>query len=290
MSLIPADLLTDLDVLALDVRATSDYGTGNATLSEKRRVAVTDWLRPRVEQAGYPAHRHMTRRAPDAAWQLTGGAYTDRISALGDYTSDDLDLNDVFVTVGTDALYVGSREPFRGLYVALVDSLNTVASVASVTYWNGAWTAPASLIDGTIATSGKSFSGSGRITWSLPDDWHVRPVNNSPAYWARLTVSARPTDETRVGQVLPLSRSRLTYPAACYTLGLLYQEGIGNQRGDYAAKADRFFAEADRALAVALPLAQDEFDVDATGAVDRLEVNSLARVSYHGSLYSWERG
>lgn len=285
---VPADLLTDLDVLALDNRATSDYGIANATLSEKRRVAVTDWLRPRIEQVGYRAHRHLARRAPDAGWQLTGGVYTDRIGEFGDDTTNDVDLHDVFVTPGTDALYIGSREPFRGVYVAMIDSLNTAASVASLTYWNGAWTAPSSVVDGTIQASGKSFSGSGRITWSLPDDWHTRQINNSPAYWVRLTVSARPTDETRVGQVLPLSRSRLTYPAALYALGLLYQEGIGNQRGDYAAKADRFFAEAERALAIALPLISDEFDVDASGALERLEVNSIARSTQN--LFTWERG
>ena len=289
MSLIAADLVTDLDVLALDVRALSDFGTGNATLSDKRRVAVTDWLAPRLEQAGYQAYRHLARRTPDAAWGYTASAYTDRAGVLGDATIDDVNVNSLFITAGSDALYVGSRQPFRGLYVGMADAVNTTASVSSLSYWNGAWSAVTSVVDGTVLSAGKTLSGSGRITWSQPDDWFQRAVNNSPAYWARMQVSVRPSTGAAVGQVLPLARSRLTLPAALYTLHLLYAEGIAGTRGDWADKADRYEKKADTALTLALPLIGDEFDVDDTGAVDRVEVNSLP-VTRWSDVFAFERG
>jgi hypothetical protein len=210
------------------------------------------------------------------------------VTALSDATSDDLDLNDVFVTAGSDALYLGSRDPFRGVFLAMADSVNVTSSVLSMAYWNGAWTAPSSVVDGTIQTVGRSLSGAGRVVWSQPDDWFRRPLNNSPAYWARLTVTVRPSDETRVGQILPLARSRLTYPTALFTLGLIYAEGWANTRGDWQTKASDYLTRAEAMLDRVLPLVADEFDIDASGATDRLEVNSVTRTLHTG--FSWERG
>lgn len=289
MSLVPADLVTDLDVLALDARALTDFGTANATLTEKRRVAVSDWLKPRLEAFGYPAHRHMTRRAPDVAFRQISSVLGDVASIVSDATPDDLDLSAIFVGPAANALYLGAREPFRGLFIGMQETVNAVAAVASITYWNGgAWAAPSSLVDGTLIAAGKSFSGGGRISWALPDTWAPRLFGNTVAYFARVTVSNTLTTGATVGQILPLARSRLTYPAALHTLGRLYLEGWASSRGDWQEKGDRYLLDAEKELSMVLPLVGDEFDIDVSGAVDATEVNSVTAA--RGDPFTWERG
>ena len=87
-------------------------------------------------------------------------------------------------------------------------------------------------------------------------------------------------------QLLDVAPSRLTLPAAQYTLGLLYQESCGSNRGQWAEKAAAMFKAAEETLAVVLPLLADEFDVDADGAVSPTEVSSVNP----GSFATWERG
>lgn len=289
--MIPADLITDLDLLALDVQAESEFG--RSPLHEKRRIAVTQWLRPRLESQGLPPQLHMTRRAPEAAWSLTAGIVTDRRPTLGNRVDEDLDLNAVLVTPGSDALYVGMQAPFRGLFVVLTDTVNANACAASITYWNGHWAALSSLVDGTQAVAGKSFSGGGRITWGLPDDWIMRPIGTSDvsshAYYVRIQVNSPLSGATLVSQLLPLAFSRLTNPAALHALGLLYRESMGSNRGSeaYQRKAEMFLEAADRELELVLPMVQDEFDIDRSGAVETTEAQSVMNID---QLTTWERG
>jgi hypothetical protein len=74
----------------------------------------------------------------------------------------------------------------------------------------------------------------------------------------------------------------------CYTLGLLYQESYGANRGLWQEKATAMFAAADGALAVALPLLADEFDTNADEQVDRTDVSSVLPDTQY--LTTWERG
>lgn len=281
----PADLLSDLDLLALDRLCLTDFGVSD--LTDKRRAAL-DWLAPRVEQAGYKLYQHATRRAPEAVFGDTGTAFVDYTAAALDSTDSDLPLSSILAVPSSAALYVGAREPFKGVYIGVVDAINANDSTLEVSVWNGHWTTVTSLVDGTQATTDQSYSGGGLVSWQHPDTWARRSVNNSLLYWAKLTVSSSLTAGTAAAQLAPVVASRLTLPAAYYTLGLLYQESYGSNRGQWLEKADKMFAAADAALAVALPLIADEFDVSDDDIVEAAEVSSAsANTSY---LTTWERG
>lgn len=280
----PSDLLTDLDLLALDRLCLTDFGV--SALTDKRAVAA-EWIRQRVEQAGYRPHQHAIRHAADAVVGFTGSTYTDYTAAAADTTDLDLPLSSILSTPASCALYVGFREPFKGVWVGMVDALNSQSAVASLTVWTGAWTGVTSLTDGTIATSGKSFSKGGLVTCQQPDAWSRRTLNNSLLYWARVQVSASLTAATAAAQLTPILPSRLTLPAAHYALGLLYQESYGAQRGAWSEKATSMFEQAKAALDVALPLIADEFDVDDSDAITRPEVSSVTAAL---GPTIWERG
>ena len=289
MSLIAADLVTDIDLLALDVRAGTDFG--GSSLTSKRQYAVTDWLRGHLDAYGYPSNLHQSRKDPEKVWTLVSSVFADVTGAASSRDDGDIAVSSVFHGPATNALYVMSPEPYRGVFVGMTEAVNAIAAVSSVTYWNGgAWAAPTSLVDGTLITTGKSYSGGGRVVWTLPDDWAVRGVNGQFGYWTRWTCSNTLTAATAISQLLPLSRSRLTYPTARYALGLLYQEGIGNSRGQWQEKADLYLKLASEDLHRVLPLIADEFDVDESGGVSDTEVNSLTASQDRSNLFTWERG
>lgn len=281
MSLIPSDLVTDLDLLALDSSVLEDFGKTSLKLAEKRNVAVIDWLRPRLEAAGLPAAKHLTKRKPVAAYGYTSGAYTDLVEALSDQT--DTHLSSVLAGVG-DGVYIGMTEPYRGLFVGMTDTPNINQASASLTYWNGAWTTPSSVADGTVAGS-LTLGRAGRMVWGLPDDWIPRAVNGSALlYWMRLQVNSLHA-ATLIQQMLPMARSRLTNPTAQYALHLVYREGIGGDRGNWKEKAELFLAAAQQGLELVLPMVRDEFDITNDGVVDTLEVNSITQ-----DPFTFERG
>lgn len=269
------DIVAELDVRALDVapfdpmRVFGDEAL--AAVADKRRLAVQDFIQPALEGHGYNVARHMTRRAPEVAWGYTASAYTTETTTLSDKTVDDLDLNAVLVTPGTDALYLASTKPFRGVWLGMLDSVNTTASVSSMTYWDGGrWAGFESYDDQTIVTAGKALSGGGLVQWLLPGNWSPRPVPSTATtwlFWVRLQTSARPSAATTLTQALPIRRSRLTLPAAYQTLALLYDEAWGASRGDWKEKAAIYFKRADDALQLVIGLMADEFDTDESGAV-----------------------
>src|SRR5574343_1064977 len=105
----PSDILTDLDLLAVDRLALTDFGV--SALTDKRAVAV-DWLAQRVEQAGYKLWQHAIRKTPDAVFGYNGSAYSDYTTAASDTTDGDVPLATIFAVPTTAVLYVGSRDPF----------------------------------------------------------------------------------------------------------------------------------------------------------------------------------
>ena len=285
--MITEDLCTEIDLLACDAGAASDFG--ESPLIEKIRLAVRDWLEPRLLQHGLGPERHRTRRQPTACWTYTGGAWTDATKDAGG-DGDGILPATVFATPGTDAIYVGLDRPFRGVFAGLVDSVNTLGIAASLTYWNGEWsTLGSSLVNGTAVNGSASvpFARGGRITWPEPDDWLRRSVHESDAlFWVRLQVNSTPS-ACHLEQLLPITRSRLTYPVALHALSLLYREGVGGSRGDWAAKATAFSNAAGQAFDLVIGLAGDEFDVDDDGAVAATEVNSVASTV---ERWTFERG
>lgn len=276
------DLVTELDVLQNDVRSGEDFA--GASLTDKLRLAVEEFLEPRLIAHGYIVGQHRTRRPPTAAWTSIGGAWADVTANAGD-GADDLALHTVLAAPVTSALYLGLDRPFRGLFAAMTDTVNANAIAASITYWNGAWTTlGSSLVNGTVVT-GTPFARAGRLTWPTPTDWITRAVNSSdPLYWVRIQANSAPT-ACLIHQLLPITRSRLTQPVALHALALLYREAIATGRGDWKEKAEAFEKAAEAQLQLVINLVADEFDVDEDGAAEPTEVNSISR-----EPWTWERG
>lgn len=268
MSWAPNDLVTDADLAAYEAKILSAFGVSD--WAEKRRRAFDDWLGPILRGHGYELARLKTRFEPDAVLGYTASAYTDKTAAARDSTVDDLNLATVFATVGTDALYIGSALPFRGLSVRLLEAVSSVTGALTVSYWNDGWTALA-VSDGTAKTTGKTLSGGGSVTWALPSDWVPRKVNDvGPYYWAKVTISATPTG-AKAAQVGVIRRSVLCAPATLRTLLLIMREAPTGGGGPWTEKAGWYESEADAALQRALPLLGGEFDTDASDQVSETE-------------------
>ncbi len=272
------DLLSELDVLALDSMALDDFGLdATAILTDKRRLSV-EWVRRSLEREGLDPNKHITRHAPAKAFSHNGAAYTDVTGELGSLDGA-LDLASVFATPSTDSLFLAHSEPFAALYVGMLDEVNTLSSecVNSVTYWNGGkWAGVNSVADGTVVSASGAFSGGGRISWQLPVDIQRRPLNQSDyLYWVRLRVSLTPTAATNVLQILPVRRSRLTLPAAYHALALLYDDGDQRRRGEWVEKVERYQRKASELLTDAMAHARDEFDIDKSESVTAGEGNSV---------------
>jgi hypothetical protein len=283
----PTDLVTDDDLLAYEATILSQFGQDSWLA--KRTRALEDWLFPVLRGAGFDPHRLRTRFDADAVVGFTGAAYSDLTAASQSATADDVDLAAVFATPATDALYVGSAAPFRGLSLALLDAVSSVAGELAVTYWAGSWkTLPR--YDGTVATSGKTLSGGGSIVWDAPHDWATRTLSTFPArYWVKVTVSATPTG-AKARQVAVVRASSLRAPLVFRTLELIMREAPTSSDGPWRDKAEYYAAQADQALQRALPLVGGEFDTDASDQVSEAEAAQTSAEASGTGGWHLERG
>jgi len=264
MSWHPNDLVTDADLR--DYEAAVVEGFGQTTWQGKRTKALEDWLFPILKSRGFNPHKLRTRYDVDAAFAYTASAYTDRTGVLQDSTTDDLNLATLFATPASDALYIGSSQPFLGMFWRLLDTVSTAAGVMSVSYWNGNWEL-LTIDDKTIQTAGKTLSSGGSVTWLLPVDWMTRVVNGSAAlYWAKVVLSATPTSAL-ASQLSVIRASSLRAPAAFRTLQLIMAEAPTGAEGPWREKAEFYKQEADDALSRALQIVGGEFDTDASDTV-----------------------
>ena len=123
-----------------------------------------------------------------------GVAYTDYSAVVIDNnvaTFAVLSALDTFAN--GDWIVIGGPVPFCGAAIDMTANVNVNASVLSAEYWNGAaWVALTNLTDGTIAVAGRTHSGDGQITWTMPAAglWATGLLGAITAYWVRLTVSA----------------------------------------------------------------------------------------------------
>ena len=282
MSWHPADLVSDVDLTDYESTILTQFNVTNWT--GMRTKALEDWLFPILKGRNFDPFKLRTRAELDKAFGFTAAAYTDVTGATKDTTADDLNLAAIFATPASDALYLGSTQPFRGVFVRMLDTVSAVASVLSVTYWNGAW-ASLTIADGTAHTSGKTFSGGGSVTWTLPVDWATRIVNASDAlYWLKLTVSAVPTS-AKAGQIGVIRSSSLRAPATLRTLQLIFRAAPTSQDGPWMAKGDYYEKEADAALQRALAICGADFDTDASDLISPDEADQTpAEVSDGWSL------
>lgn len=287
-----ADVLDELDILALDSEVLTTFGNSpaivRANLEEKRRVAVEDWLYNGLVKRGMSPEKHSIRFAPDSVLAVTGGVYSDRTAAAGDNTNDTLTLATLLPSAPTDVLYIGASQPMTGLWATMVDSLNiNTLTGLQAAYWNGgAWASFNSLVDGTTHTTSIAFSGGGRVSWKMPLAWQPRPLNSQTSwrFWLRLTTSQPVSAATTLTHLLPIRRSRLTNPAALKTLALLYSESWGVQNGQWREKAEEYTKLADQALESATQ-SLVEFQTTEEQAVVVADVTPP-----DPSLLTWERG
>lgn len=278
----PNDLVSDVDLRDYEEAVLTSFGA--TSWQSKRTKALEDWLFPILKGRGLDPYKLSTRAELTLAYGYTGSAYTDVTGATRDTTADDLNLATVFATAGTDALYLGFTEPFRGLFVRMADAVGSAASVLSVAYWNGNWE-NLLVTDGTIQTAGKTLSGGGSINWLLPVDWMTRSVNGStPYYWVKVTVSATPTS-AKAGQVGVIRGSSLRAPATFRTLQLIFQEAPSKTDGPWREKAEFYKDEADAALQRALLICGGEFDTDASDLISTTETaQTLAEAGGDGTF------
>jgi hypothetical protein len=170
----------------------------------------------------------------------------------------------------------------------MLDSVSAVASVLSVAYWNDTWTALTSR-DGTAKTTGKTFSGGGAVTWTMPRTGSPRAVNSvGPLYWVKVTVSATPTG-AKAEQIGVIRRSVLCAPATFRTLQLIMQEAPTAGRA-VGREGDWYESEADAALQRALPLLGGEFDTDASDQVSPTEAAQTDEAKSRPRGFRLERG
>jgi hypothetical protein len=255
----PNDLVSDIDLR--DYEASILERFGQTSWLAKRTKALEDWLFPVLKGQGFNPHRLRTRRECQSVQGYTASTYSDLTSAASSTTEDDVALATVFATAGSDALYLGLDEPYKGLFFRLLDTVGSAASVLSVAYWNGQWEA-LQISDGTAKTAGKTFSGGGSVHWLLPMDWAVRKVNSvGPYYWTKVTVSATPTSATAT-QIGAIRGSVLRAPATFRTLELIFREAPTGAPGPWDEKADYYEKQADSALQRALAIAGGDFETD----------------------------
>jgi len=284
----PSDFVSDVDLVAYEADILTRFG--QVTWRDRIDRVLEDWLFPHLEVAGFPPERLKTRTEPAAVFGYTGSVYTSYTgAAVSTGTTLDLPLATVFATVGTDALYVGSAVPFRGIVVGLLDNVSAVVAGLTVAVWTGAWT-PQALSDAT-SNAGKAFAQGGSVTWAPPSTWTPRALNGTTAYWAKVTTSATPTAGTTAATLSCIGASRLRGPAALRTLALIFREAPSAQDGPWVAKADWYEKEADAALTRALPLLGGEFDTDASEVLSSTEqAQTAAEVTGAAGGWRLERG
>lgn len=286
MSWHPNDLVSDLDLR--DYEAGILSGFGQTTWQARRTKAIEDWLFPILKSRGFNPYRLRTRYEVDKALSFTSSVYADRTAVVQDGTDDDLNLATVFATAGSDLLYIGSDEPFRGLFVRMLDSVSTAAGAMTVSYYNGVWK-PLVILDGTIQTATKTLSGGGSVTWALPTDWMLRKVNSADSlYWVKVQVSATPTS-AKASQIGVIRSSALRAPLAFRTLELIFREAPTGADGPWREKAEFYHEEADQALSRALAICGGEFDSDANDLVSQTESEQTSEQVSRGP-FVLERG
>jgi len=220
-------LCTDADLGALEPEAIS--GAWKAvTWANQRAEAKRDlkiWLETDYPLVPGVADRIRDTYAPDVVLAYTAGLYTDVTDVAGDLEEEDLTLSGVFATAATDKLYLGFPGEADGLAVKMLDSFNAVASVLTVKYSGAAGWTTLTATNGTIATAGKTFSGSGRITWTVPTDWQRRTLHDDSAYfWIELTVSVALTAGTAITSILQIKPpDGLKRIVAYRALGYIYK-------------------------------------------------------------------
>lgn len=285
MSWQPNDLVSDADLLAYEQTILTQFGKDE--WQAKRTKALEDWLFPSLAIAGFDPYRLRTRYQPALVYGSTSSVFTDYTTASRTVGEANIPLATV-LAASSDALYIGAPWQFRGVSVRMFDSVSSAAATLTVEAWCDAWQALYATND-TSGTPGKPFSRGGAITWTVPENWVVRPVNSSdPFYWVRLRLSAAPTSAA-IGQVGVIRRSVVCGPAALRTLYYIFREARTVQDGPWEAKAEQYLLESEQAWQRIQPLLGREFDVDPVD--DQVSASEAVQTSAEvtGGGWMWDR-
>ncbi len=285
MSWHPSDLVSDSDLLAYEGTILTTFNKADWQL--RRLKVLEDWLWPQLRERGFAPERFRTRYLPDAVYTNTSSTFADATGAAQNATADDINLATV-LAASSDYLAIGSVKPFRGLSVRMFDNVSSVTATLTVELWQDAWTS-VSPFDDTQATTGKPFSRGGTISWAVPDDWVMRPLNSSdPLYWARLKLSSAPTG-AKLSQVTCIRRSVLCGPATFRTLASIFREAPVSHKSPWLEKAAYYEQEAQQAMSRALNLVGGEFESASSGddAIDETEEQQTTEEV--ASPFRWER-
>lgn len=287
MSWAPNDLVSDRDLVDYEASILTQFGQVDWT--PRRSKALEDWLFPLLVANGFPPHRLRTRFVADAVFGYTAGTYTDLSGKAKDGGADDIDAAALFATPASDALFVGSVQPFRGLSIRMLDNVSSVTSQMTVMLWTDAWQ-QYGITDGTIHTSSRTLSGGGAVTWTVPGEWVERPVNNSPSlFYARVKVSAVPTG-AQLAQIGVIRRSLLCAPVTLRTLCLIYREAPTSQDGPWREKAEWYEAQAEAAFDRVKGAIGGEFDTITVDDVVDGEEQAQTAAAVTGGGWTLERG
>lgn len=281
----PNDFVTDQDLKAYERTILTQFG--EIDWPAKRQKAIEDWLFPLMASSGFNPHRLRTRHQPASVFGSTSSVFTDYTSQAKSQTADDIPLATILASA-TDALYVGAPWQFRGLSMRMLDAVSAQQRILTVEAWCDRWVNLA-VTNGTEATDGVPFSKGGAITWMVPEDWVVRPVNNSsPYFWVRLRIDGVPTGAA-CGQVSVIRRSALAAAATLRTLYYIFREAPIAQDGPWDRKAEQYEQESQHAWERVLPLLGGEFDTVTVDDVIDQDEAAQTTDAVSGGGWSWER-
>ena len=279
----PNDLVSDADLIAYERKILTQFAA--ADWKSRRAKALEDWLFPLLEAAKFVPERLRTRYEVSHVLGVTSAVSSDLTEVAK--SEGGLNLANI-LAAPSDALYIASSTPFRGVSVRMQDAVNAVTAALTVEVWTDTWAAPAGISNDTVA-SGKPFTRGGAITWTVPDGLVERSLQGvGPYYWLKLSASATMTAGTAIGPVSVIRRSRLCGPAALRTLALIFREAPTGQDGPWEEKADWYEAEADKALTRVLESIGGEFYTNVTDVIEPEEAaQTSAQVT--GGGWTFER-
>lgn len=282
----PNDLVSDVDLQAYERTVLTQFGAPE--WQSKRQKALEDWLFPLLTSVGLDPYRLRTRYQPAKGFTLTSSVYTDVTSKMQAQTADTIDLAAALAS-SSDALIIGAPWQFRGVSFRMFDDVSSAARTLTTELWEDAWTNTA-VTDGTAATQGMPFSKGGAITWTVPENWVVRPVgaDTTYLYYARFRLSDVPTG-AKLGQVAVIRRSCLCAAAAMRTLAYIFHEAPTQQEGPWDRKAEWYEREAQHAWERVLPIVGKEFDSDTVDDVIDASEATQTTDQASGGGWSFER-
>ena len=119
---------------------------------------------------------------------IAGADYTEE--ARDDDSTEYADVSSLSTLAAYDAIFIRTTSPADTFNIVMVSGkTNSSAAVFAAHYWNGAWSAVSSFVDGT-SSSGKGLGQDGAMSFTMPTDHNPRYLFGEVGYWVRLSLSS----------------------------------------------------------------------------------------------------